>query len=75
MAAKLYISSGFMSFINLIRFVESVMSPKDVNALLNFARNNMIELNTIAGGWKTNLAVRSEKDWEKKHGRSVNFKS
>lgn len=49
--------------------------PKDVNALLNFARNNMIELNTIAGGWKTNLTVRSEKDWEKKHGRSVNFKS
>tara|TARA_B100000963_G_scaffold107153_1_gene93150 strand:- start:5022 stop:5855 length:834 start_codon:yes stop_codon:yes gene_type:complete len=47
--------------------------PKDVNALLNFSKKNSINLNTIEGGWKTNLMVRTEKDWEKKHGRSVNY--
>ena len=45
--------------------------PKDVNALLSFSKKYNIELNTIAGGWNTNLKVRSEKDWEKKVGRSV----
>ena len=48
--------------------------PKDVNALLSFTKKYDIELNTIAGGWKTNLNVRSEKDWENKPGRSVSFK-
>ena len=48
--------------------------PKDVNALLSFAKKHNIELNTILGGWKTNLKVRNEKDWEEKEGRSVSFK-
>lgn len=48
--------------------------PKDVNALLNFSKRNSINLNTIEGGWKTNLMVRTEKDWEKKEGRSVSYK-
>tara|TARA_B100000963_G_scaffold266236_1_gene234412 strand:+ start:780 stop:1616 length:837 start_codon:yes stop_codon:yes gene_type:complete len=48
--------------------------PKDVNALLSFSKKLNIELNTINGGWKTNLKVRSEKDWEDKVGRSVSFK-
>ena len=47
--------------------------PKDVNALLNFSKRNSIDLNTIEGGWKTNLMVRTVKDWEEKHGRSVNY--
>jgi len=47
--------------------------PKDVNALLSFSKKHDIELNTISGGWKTNLKVRSEKDWEQKEGRSVSF--
>ena len=47
--------------------------PKDVNALLSFSKKYDIELNTIKGGWKTNLKVRQEKDWEKKEGRSVSF--
>ena len=47
--------------------------PKDVNALIHFANVNNININTIIGGWKTNLELRSEKDWEAKHGRSVNF--
>ncbi len=48
--------------------------PKDVNAILSFSKKQDIELNTIAGGWKTNLKVRQEKDWEEKEGRSVSFK-
>ena len=47
--------------------------PKDVNAFLSFSKKHDIELNTINGGWKTNLKVRKEKDWEKEEGRSVSF--
>ena len=38
--------------------------PKDVNAILSFAKRLEINLNTIQGGWITNLEVRKEKDWE-----------
>ena len=48
--------------------------PKDVNALLSFSKKHDIKLNSIAGGWDTNLMVRHEKDWEQKEGRSVSFK-
>ena len=48
--------------------------PKDVSSFINFAKKNNIKLNSIEGGWKTNLQVRPEKDWEKKIGRSVSFK-
>jgi UDPglucose 6-dehydrogenase len=48
--------------------------PKDVNALLSFSKKHDIELNTIKGGWNTNLKVRQDKDWEEKEGRSVSFK-
>ena len=34
--------------------------PKDVNALLFFSKKHDIELNTIKGGWNTNLMVRQE---------------
>ena len=47
--------------------------PKDVNALLSFSKKHDVDLNTIKGGWKTNLKVRQEKDWEEKEGRSVSF--
>ena len=48
--------------------------PKDVNALISFSKMHNIELNTIEGGWKTNLAVRPERDWEQKKGRSISFR-
>jgi UDPglucose 6-dehydrogenase len=48
--------------------------PKDVNALLSFSKKHGVELNSIAGGWATNLKLRPEKDWEKKEGRSVSYK-
>lgn len=45
--------------------------PKDVNALITLAKELDTPLNTIEGGWKTNLEVRPEKDWEKDKGRAV----
>lgn len=45
--------------------------PKDVNALLKFAESFDLKLNTIEGGWITNLQVRPEKDWEADKGRAV----
>ena len=48
--------------------------PKDVNALISFAKHNNINLNTIEGGWKTNLEIRPERDWEKSIGRAVSNK-
>lgn len=48
--------------------------PKDVNAILCFSKENNIQMNTISGGWKTNLHVRPEKDWEENKGRSVSYK-
>ena len=47
--------------------------PKDVKALLSFSKKHDINLNTIEGGWKTNLSVRSQKDWEESEGRAVSF--
>lgn len=45
--------------------------PKDVNALLTYAFDKGVALNTIKGGWTTNLEVRPEKDWEADKGRAV----
>ena len=45
--------------------------PKDVNALLTFASEYNIDLNTIKGGWVTNLQVRPEQDWTLDKGRAV----
>lgn len=45
--------------------------PKDVNALLTFANKHKVDLNSIKGGWVTNLTVRPEKDWELSKGRAV----
>ena len=47
--------------------------PKDVNSFLFFSKSFDIELNTINGGWKTNLKIRPEKDWEHNKGRSVSL--
>ena len=45
--------------------------PKDVNALIKFAQQKDITMNTIKGGWETNITVRPEKEWEKNKGRAV----
>lgn len=40
--------------------------PKDVNALILYAKNLDIKLDTIIGGWNTNLKVRKLREWENK---------
>lgn len=45
--------------------------PKDVNALATLARELNVPLNAIEGGWKTNLEVRPEQDWNSMKGRAV----
>ena len=45
--------------------------PKDVNALITLARELDVPLNAIEGGWKTNLEVRPEQDWNSMKGRAV----
>jgi len=47
--------------------------PKDVNAIIKMAKNLGVPLNTIEGGWKTNLEVRPDKEWEKMKGRAVSL--
>ncbi len=39
--------------------------PKDVRSFILYANSLGIELNTIIGGWSTNLKVRKDKEWEK----------
>jgi len=45
--------------------------PKDICAFINFAKKTGIDANVVEGAWKTNLQVRTEKDWEKLTGRAV----
>ena len=48
--------------------------PKDIQAIINFASEKGINLNTLEGAWKTNLNVRPERDWEKLVGRAISEK-
>ena len=45
--------------------------PKDIQAIINFADDLGLSLDTLKGAWKTNLKVRPEKDWEKLEGRAI----
>ena len=45
--------------------------PKDVNALITMGRELNTPMNTLEAGWKTNLEVRPEADWENSKGRAV----
>ena len=45
--------------------------PKDVNALITMGEDLGTPMNTIKAGWKTNLEVRPEQDWNKLKGRAV----
>jgi len=45
--------------------------PKDVNALITLGKELGTPMNTIEVGWKTNLEVRPEADWENDKGRAV----
>ena len=45
--------------------------PKDIQAMINFAKRMGISPNVLKGAWETNLDVRPERDWEELKGRSV----
>ena len=45
--------------------------PKDVQAMINFAKQNGVSPNVLKGTWDTNLDVRPERDWENLKGRAV----
>tara|TARA_B100001778_G_scaffold334322_1_gene345278 strand:- start:718 stop:1572 length:855 start_codon:yes stop_codon:yes gene_type:complete len=45
--------------------------PKDVQAMINFAKKSGISPNVLKGAWETNLEVRPERDWEKLKGRAI----
>ena len=45
--------------------------PKDINALIYFAKQKGIDLDVLKSVWETNLKVRPEKDWKELKGRAV----
>jgi len=45
--------------------------PKDVQAMINYAKKLGVSPNVLKGTWETNLDVRPERDWEKLKGRAV----
>ena len=45
--------------------------PKDIQAMITYAKSVGVEANVIQGAWKTNLEVRPEEDWKELKGRAV----
>ena len=45
--------------------------PKDIQAMISFAKSMGVNPTTLQGAWKTNLKVRPEREWEKMKGRAV----
>ena len=45
--------------------------PKDVQAMINFAKKSGVSPNVLKGTWETNLDVRPERDWEELKGRAI----
>ena len=45
--------------------------PKDLQAIIYFAKLINIDTQVLKGVWETNLKVRPEKDWEKLEGRAI----
>jgi len=49
--------------------------PKDINALMNMAKDVGVNMNILEAAWKTNLEVRPEQDWNKLKGRAISEKN
>ena len=45
--------------------------PKDIQAMINYAKKLGISPNVLEGAWKKNLEVRPEQDWRELKGRAV----
>jgi UDPglucose 6-dehydrogenase len=49
--------------------------PKDINALIVFAKKNKIKVPLLENAWKRNIEIdRKEKDWEQLIGRAITKK-
>ena len=48
--------------------------PKDVNAMINVAKDNDVDAKVLKAAWNKNLEVRNDRDWEKQVGRAVSKK-
>ena len=48
--------------------------PKDINAMISFAKQNNIDSTILEAAWKKNLIVRKNKDWLKLKGRAISEK-
>ena len=48
--------------------------PKDVNAMIDVAKNLGIKPTMLTAAWEKNLEVRSDRDWEHMAGRAVSKK-
>ena len=48
--------------------------PKDINALISFAKENNIDPIVLQAAWDKNLQVREEKDWLTMFGRAISAK-
>ena len=48
--------------------------PKDINALMNMAKDVGVNMNVLEAAWKTNLEVRPDQDWNKLKGRAISEK-
>lgn len=59
------------TFTEDLEYLHDLLKSKIPYAITRFAREHHAPLNTIEAGWKTNLEVRPEKDWEQKIGRAV----
>ena len=46
-------------------------NPKDINAIIDVAKKEGVDMNVLEAAWKTNLEVRPEKDWEQLKGKAV----
>jgi UDPglucose 6-dehydrogenase len=47
--------------------------PKDINAMISYAKNLGVNMNILEAAWKTNLEVRPEEDWKQLKGRAVSI--
>ena len=45
--------------------------PKDINAIIDVANSNKVDMKVLKAAWETNLVVRPEKDWEELKGKAV----
>ena len=45
--------------------------PKDIQALIKYGDEIVVDMGVLKAAWETNLKVRPEKDWEQLKGRAV----